>query len=160
MPLATRRAPPAPHASLEPPARPDAMLLAEGRALGRWIIGRPVDAEFVERYASAHAHLLLTTDDPGDRAVLAYAIAHPRLLPPLDAASALVRPQSILHRKALLMTAILEASPTHAEMFLPRTRGWAGLLALAAGVGIVTVMQLALGLPLLALLRRRARVAQ
>jgi len=130
-------------------------LRAEAAALGRHILGRPVDSEFVERYVAAHAHLPLEARDPGDAAVLDFALAHPVFLPCLDAAAALTRPEALLHRKAILLAAILEASPRYADQFLPRTVGWPGLLGLGLGIGMTTAFQLAVGLPVLALVGRR-----
>jgi hypothetical protein len=159
MPLATTSDPPYTPAAPRPvdTARHRVeSLRAEARTLGRWIVGRAIDEELVDRYAVAHAHLPLDGDGARDAALLAFALAHPRLLPALDAAAALVRPRAALHRKALLMTAILETSPQHAVAFLPHTRGWLALATLAASVGLTTAAQVAVGLPLLAVVERRA----
>lgn len=120
----------------------------EALALGRFIVRQPIGDEFVERYVAAHRHLPLQSDDPRERAVVAFAVAHPLALPCMEAAVALLRPHSLLHRKAILMTAILEASPTYADEFLPRRTGWPALVWLAARVGVTTAAQVAIGLPL------------
>lgn len=135
--------------------RAAAKLRTEAVTLGRFIVGRPIEVEFVDRYVAAHTHLAMEARQQGDDAVVNFAMAHPVLLPPLDAAAALVRPQSLLHKKALLMSAILEASPAYAAEFLPRQAGWIGLLGLIAHVGVVTICQLLIGVPLLTIVGRR-----
>jgi hypothetical protein len=135
---------------------PDALLRHEARALGRFIVGGEVAGELVERYVDAHRHLFTEPQSLADLGLVAFAVAHPILLPCLDAAAALAGPDALLHRKALLMAAILEASPRHADDFLPRTRGLAGLLALLLRVGVASAAHVAVGLPALLILRRRS----
>jgi len=130
-----------------------AALREEARVFGRFIAGGPVEHEFVERYVAAHAHLPIEVRDAADERVLTFAVAHPAALPALDAASALVWPHSLLHRKALLMAAILEASPRYADDFLPRRSSWGRLVLLVVSVGLSTAYQVARGLPLLLVLR-------
>jgi hypothetical protein len=139
----------------ERPPLSDDTLHAEALALGRFIVGRPIAPALVDRYVEAHRHLFEEEADGRDRELVAFAARHPRLLPSLDAALALTRPDALLHRKALLMAAILEASPDHADDFLPRTRSLAGLVALGARVGLRSAVEVAIGLPLLAVLGRR-----
>ena len=131
-------------------------LRAEAAAIGRFILKRPIEAEFIDRYVAAHEHLALRPSYRADATVLAFAMTHVATLPSLDAAAALVRPQALLHRKALLLTAILEASPRYADQFLPRTRSWLGLAALVARVGLATMFQIAVGVLILAMVERRA----
>jgi hypothetical protein len=135
---------------------PRSELRVEADALGRYVLGRPVPAELAERYVVAHDHVAMDESSPGDRAILRFALAHRAALPCLDAAAALVRPHSLLHRKALLMTAILEASPDAADDFLPRSVGWLRLITLGATVGVATIAQLTVGMPLLLVLQRRS----
>ncbi len=131
-------------------------LKAEARALGRFVLRREVEPEFIDRYAAAHAHLFTELQSPGDVALVSYAVRHERLLPCLDAAAALLRPESLLHKKALLMAAVLEASPRYAEEFLPRTRGLLGLCGLFVVLGFTTAVQVVIGAPLLWFVRSRA----
>jgi hypothetical protein len=132
------------------------VLKAEARALGWFILRCEVEPEFIERYAAAHEHLFTGPQLPADNALVFFATRHPRLLPCLDAASALLRPDSLLHKKALLMTGILEASPRYAEEFLPRKRGLLGLCTLFVGLGLTTAVQVAVGAPLLWYMRLRS----
>ena len=130
-------------------------LRAEARVLGRFVLGRDPEAEFAERYAAAHDHLFKELIPPGDRSVVAFAMRMPVLVPCVDAAAALFRPGSLLHRKALLMAAILEASPKYAEEFLPRTKGMSGLAWLVLWTGVVSAVQIAIGAPVIFIVGRR-----
>ncbi len=128
----------------------------EARALGRLILRRDVDAEFVDRYVEAHRHLLTGAQPPREVSLVRVAVARPVLLACLEAAVALVQPDSLLRKKSLLMAAILEASPRYADEFLPRPIGWVGLAFLAIRVGLGSAARLAVGLPALWILRRSA----
>src|SRR6185436_3863688 len=99
----------------------------EARLFGRFILGKPCDAEFIERYAAAHEHLFRDPPSRADASILKLAVKRPFLLPFLGAASALVARDGIFHKKSLLMAAILEASPRYADEFLPRPTGKARL---------------------------------
>lgn len=130
----------------------------EARALGRFILGAPVDAEFVERYAAAHAHVLrvLPPSRRGDAAIVALGVKRPALLPFLAAASAVRARDGLLHKKSLLMAAILEASPRYADEFLPRSTGPVRLVLMLGWTGAITAIQVAIGWPLLWMVGRRA----
>lgn len=128
---------------------PESQLRAEASVLGRFLVRRAVEPEFVDRYVAAHAFQFLDEHDARDRAILAWAVAHPSLLPCVDAALALRRPDALLHKKALLMAAILEASPAYVDEFLPRAIGVAGLAFLGLRLGLGTALHLAIGVPLL-----------
>ena len=136
------------------PTTPE-VLKAEARALGRLILRREVEQEFIDRYAAAHEHIFTEIQSPADVALVSFAVRHERLLPCLDAAAALLRPHSLLHKKALLMTAVLEASPRYADEFLPRKRSFLGLCGLFIVLGFTTAVQVVIGAPLLWLVRPR-----
>ena len=129
-------------------------LRREASALGRLVLRREIESEFVDRYVAAHTHLFTEALPSREAALVAFAMRHPMLLPSLDAAAALVRPGSLLHRKGLLMAAILEASPRYADEFLPRRAGVPQLVVLCVQTGITTLVRLAIGIPLLGLVGR------
>lgn len=105
----------------------NAHLIEEGRRLGRYLVGRPVPLEILARYQQAH--LKRAADLEGDSPALAMWRRRPWMLPMLDAACARWRPDDLLRRKLLAMTAILECTPRYADLFLPEHRGfWATLL--------------------------------
>ena len=132
------------------------MLKSEAQAFGRLILRLDVEPEFIDRYIAAHDHLFTGPQLPTEVAVVAFAMRYPRLLPCLDAAAALLRPESLLHKKALLMTAILEASPRYADEFLPRKRSLGGLCMLLVMLGFTTAVQVTVGALLLVFVRPRA----
>ena len=138
--------------SPSPSAAPavDPALIAEGRLLGRYILGAPPSEAAVLRYAEKT--LRLFAGDTTDFALLRYVARHPWTLPCLDAAAGLVEKDGALRRRLLVMLAILEATPEHAESFLPPEAGTPGPLVSSlrlAGWGAVCALQLAGGLILL-----------
>jgi hypothetical protein len=126
----------------------DAALLREAAVLTRLIVGRQADPEFAHRYVAAHRLLLPESIEPVDAALISMAMHRPWLLPCIDTALALRRPDALLHRKSMLMAAILEASPQFADDFLPRQTGLIALAWLGLRIGATTAVQLAIGLPI------------
>jgi SAM-dependent methyltransferase len=83
----------------------------------RYVLGRDIDARSVELYARAE-HAL---GYDGDDAIVRFAVERPWSLWPFDTALAVVRPDALLRRRLLLMTAVLEARPEYSAEFLPDT---------------------------------------
>lgn len=77
----------------------------------------------------------------------------PALLGPLDAATALLARDHPLRSALLKRTALLEATPAGAEHFLPRRAPLPWLLLQLGWLGARAIFKLAIGIPLLALLR-------
>ncbi len=127
-------------------------LAAEARVFGRYLVGREPPPELVERYAAADRRL--AGAGPG-AALVTFAREHPWSVGPLDAAAALVRPDSVLRAKLLRLAAILEASPTFAEEFLPASGSPVGAVVGLAAAGVAAAWQLTVGLPLLTILEMR-----
>ena len=129
----------------------------EARRLAHYLIGVAPSEELVERYARAHAEVL-RPPTPADRAVLAFVRAHPWSLPLLDAGTALVRGAPLLRRKLLVMMAILEATPEHADRTLPVDGLGLPRLALRLGrAGATAAVKLGAGAALALAVTRRAR---
>lgn len=132
-------------------------LRAEAVQLARYLAGVAPSEELVERYARAHAEVL-RPPTPADRAVLAFVRAHPWSLPLLDAGTALVRGAPLLRRKLLVMMAILEATPEHADRTLPVDGLGLPRLALRLGrAGATAAVKLGAGAALALAVTRRAR---
>ena len=140
------------------PAAPSAEAVAEAQAFGRYLVGRLPAPALVERYVAARATLFPADPDaPDERALVAFARRHPWSVGPLDAVCALLRPTGALRSRLLVMAAILEASPSGADDFLPRD---AGLPALAWRLGVsgtAVVLRVLAGLALWPLARRGGR---
>ena len=81
---------------------------------------------------------------PTDTGTYAAALRHPALLPYLDAYDAFFRPSSQLRQRLYLMFSILEASPDHTELFLPRQRSPWYVFALI-GHGVRGAYRLSIG---------------
>ena len=130
-------------------------LLEEGRRIGRYLAGRTPDEDLIRRYEQAAGLLLAGEVPPTDRAAAAYALRHPRSLPFLDAACAILRPHSLLRSKVLLMTALLEASPKHVDLFVPNAVSVVRFLFELAFYGTRAFLTLFIGLLIYPLAVRR-----
>lgn len=130
---------------------------AESALFSRYLLGVNAPPHLSERYDAACARLFPEPPAPADAALLSFARRHPWSIAPLDAAAALIRPGSLLRRKILVMAAILETTPDHADRFLPKARPVPALLLTIVWVGITSVVYAAIGLPLI-YLAQRARV--
>lgn len=121
----------------------------EAELVGRYLLnGKSPDAFSKAQYAAA----LQLRSDAGttrEQKQVAFAFRHPWGIGALDSALAFLQPNHLLRRKLLLMTAILETRPQHADLFLPKARsswyllviGWVGVRAIAkAFVGRVLLL--------------------
>ena len=126
---------------------PDGVGSIEAAAFGRYLVGREPTAELRARYLEACRVLFAETPPDG---ALWLARRSPWTIGPLDAAAALIRPESPLRKRLLTMAAVLEASPAHADEFLPRPMGAWALAGTALRVAWGCAWKLAIGAPLLA----------
>jgi hypothetical protein len=127
----------------------DTQLENEARLFTRYLVGREAH-KLVARYRDASRALFYQPANAAETAVVAYVHRHPWSLPFLEAASALLRPGSLLRNKVLMMGAILETSAAIAEEFLPRNVSLAGLVLRVLAGGTAAVVRTLLGAPLLA----------
>jgi hypothetical protein len=127
-------------------------LRAEALLFGRYLIGRDPSEALVDRYVRANETLFAGA---GDDAVLSYARRHPWSIAMLDAAEGLRNGrESLLRKKLLVMTAIVETTP---ELVDKTEQRGAGLPAIAWRVGVAgarTAVNAAAGLALRAVIRR------
>ncbi|GEM_PF-6980215 len=127
------------------PDAPDP-LIAEGRLLTRYVLGRTPPEDAAPRYAAAvraRLHPFPLRDPIGD-----FAIRHPLALPLLDAASGLAAPRSPLRTRLLIAAAITETMPQCAHDFLPRPMPRTALILTILGAALIASFKLLLGLPL------------
>lgn len=120
-------------------------LADECRVITRYLSDRFPDARLIHRYIEAHRILLGGPEDPVEIARMVFVHRNPWSLPFLDAASGLLRPHSLLRRKVLLMTALLEAAPEFTDLFVPREMSVPRLLWCMAGYGISSLAKLLVG---------------
>lgn len=151
--MTARPADAAPPSTREPDRE---QLRTEARALARYLLRLDPAPALVERYADACAVLFPDPPTRADDALLRFAVRHPRLIAPLDAAAAIVLPGALLRRRILVMAAILETTPEHAERFLPRARSPLALFLILLRTALAGALHVAVGLPLLVWARRSA----
>lgn len=137
------------HAAADPSAAD-----REACLFGHYLVGREPPSALARRYVEADR--VLFTRDAGlpEQRVMAFILRHPRSLPFVDAAAGLLRPDSLLRRKVLVMAAILETSTPFVDEFLPGRTTLTALLAVLATAGFLWTMQLVMGIPLLWLAER------
>jgi hypothetical protein len=130
----------------------DTDLRTEAHVFGRYLVGEPPSEALVERYRAAN-HCIPAVD--GDDEVVAYARRHPWSVSLLDAAAGLTAADSLLRRKLLVMTAIVETTPELAGKTEPRALGLPQLTLRLGIAGVRTALEAALGLALTAMVKRR-----
>lgn len=119
----------------------------ECRLFARYLIGVRATREIARRYRQAHVHRFDELEPPS--VALAYSLRHPRLLGFIESACGIARPEDVLRRKLLVMSAILETMPEHADLFLPRHIPLFPLLARLGWNSSRAIVKAAVGLFLL-----------
>jgi hypothetical protein len=124
----------------------ESSLRVEADRFSRYLVGRSVSDALIDRYVAAMA--TAPADVGRDAAHSRFVARHPSMLGFVDGGVALLRRNSTLRWKLNVMSAIIEASPDHADAFLPDRRGWSSappvLIALVraairSAVGVVLV---------------------
>jgi len=123
----------------------DTALDSEARILGRYLVGGTPEPAVMARYCAACRALWPAPPGARDAALLDFVRRRPWSVGPLDAAAALLDPGGLLRSKVLVMSALLEATPAHADDFLPRSASAPALLWRLASSGTVAVLQAAVG---------------
>jgi hypothetical protein len=131
------------------------VLAAEARLFGRYLVGREPEPAVVERYVAANRTLFTEPLASEDAAALAFVQAHPWSVGMLDGASGLLRPGGALRSKILVMAAILETTPEHADEFLPRQVGPVALMVKVGAAGVRAVAEAIAGAVLLRTVARK-----
>jgi hypothetical protein len=126
-------------------------LRTEAIVFGRYLVDREPSEALIERYCRGN-EMLLDGEDP----IVRFAREHPWAVGMLDASAGLFDSGSLLRKKLLLMTAIVETTPELAtrtepvDAGLPRLALRLGLAGVRAAAHVVT------GLALTAVVKRRA----
>ena len=138
-------------AGVRSPNNADQSIAADFKLIAGYLFDADPPAELTDRYVAAHRELF------GDVAAPEWEFVrrHPRALPYLDAATGMLARQSLLRKKVLLASAILEASPAYADFFVAGVEGRIRILGLLAWQSALGVGKLALGAPLLLAVRRK-----
>ena len=135
-------------------------LKREAAIFARYLVGRDIRSELASRYMQAEQCLPRKELHPLDQRLVEFAVARPWSLAPLDAACALLRPQSLLREKLIRLAAVLEASPEFADEFLPESRGLCRTLLRLVWIGTVGVAEFLIGAALLKVLDVRGRAVE
>jgi hypothetical protein len=120
----------------------------EAELLGRYLVGCPPPPKLVARYGEAERAIWKAPAPAAEASLVAFVRRHPWSIGFLDAAAALLQPSGRLRGKVLVMSAVLETSPTFADEFLPRTKPRGSLVLHVAAAGAVAAAQAVLGLAL------------
>ena len=124
--------------------------MREAELFSRYLVGAAASPALCERYLRALRVLDLTPGDAADAWALERALRWPWAIGPLDAACALRRPGWALRRRLVLMSAILEASTAHTQEYMAQQRGAISVIAVCVVEGVAGVVNLAIGMVLLA----------
>ena len=126
----------------------------EAQVFARYLVGRMPPPDLVERYRDASRAISSAAAPPGEEALVAFVRRHPWAVGPLDAVTSVLHPGGHLRSKILIMAAVLEASPTFADDFLPRSVSRAALAWQLVAGGAAASVQVLVGLVLLPIARR------
>ena len=133
----------------------DDELRNEAILCGRYLVDREPSEDLIERYARAN-EVLFAGGTAVDQEVLDFARRHPWSIAMLDASSGVIGGNSLLRKKLLLMTAIVETTPELVERTEPRSVDLPRLALHVGAAGVRTVFNVVSGLALQLVLRRRA----
>lgn len=134
-----------------PPSTPPPVSPREAERFSRYLVGEAASPALCARYALGVAKLGLYPTGKADAWALSLAQRRGWTIGPLDAACAMLHADWALRRRLILLSAVLEASPAHAEAYLAPARGTLSVLALCVVEGVLGVYNLLLGLILLAI---------
>jgi hypothetical protein len=127
-------------------------LRSEAILFGRYLVGRDLSEELIERYVRANETLgLSTVADP----VIEHARRHPWSLAMLDASAGVLGGDSLLRKKLLVMTALVETTPELVDRTEPTSVSLPRLAVRVGTAGARTAFNVMSGLALRLMLRRR-----
>jgi nucleoside-diphosphate-sugar epimerase len=122
-------------------------LAAECMVFARYLIGQGPPQELVERYIVANRILLGEEESGPEEHELRFVRLNPSALPFIDAAAGLLKPESLLRKKLLVMTAILEATPIYTGSFLRKPGRPLALIGKLLWQGVLSAAKITLGIP-------------
>ena len=130
-------------------------LRTEAIVFGRYLVDCEIGEDLIDRYCRANEELF--AHEVPDSAV-DYARAHPWAIAMLDAAEGIAALRggepSLLRKKLLVMTAIVETTPAYVKWTEPRAAALPELIVRLGVAGAKTAINVAAGLALLAVVKR------
>ena len=105
-------------------------LRSEAELFARYLLGPAaiISSDVLERYADGCLTLFDAPAAPDDVAVVDFVQRYPWALASVDAAAALLCPQTLIRKKLLLLLAVLETTPAHVDSFTSVSRSRAGIV--------------------------------
>jgi hypothetical protein len=95
----------------------------EAEIFGNYLLGKVPDEKSILLYVEA-MHLRPAPAMGKDKKILEFILKRPRSIGMIDSALAFSKRKSVVRRKILFMSAILETRPQYAELFLQQERSW------------------------------------
>lgn len=125
--------------------------MTEANILTEYLLGKGVSQKEEALYNDAMLQLNIELTEE-EQSVWEYMFRNKWTIPCIDGALALTEPNGNIRRKIFILLAILEASPEHAERFLPRRFNLFYIFKIIF-TGIVAVLRAITGLLILKLIR-------
>ena len=121
-----------------------ALLDKEAQVIATYLLGKKANGQVINLYQQAMQVLELNYINK-DRKILQLLMKRRYLLPYLDAGLAILRPNSVVRQKILVMSAIIETQPQYASLFLNQKRSFFYLFTIA-WVGTRSILKAILGI--------------
>lgn len=125
--------------------------MTEANILTKYLLNTPISANEEHLYNEAMTQLAIELTEE-EQNIWEYMFRHKWTIPCIDGALALTKPNGNIRRKIFIMLAILEASPEHAERFLPRKFNLFYIFKIIF-TGVVAILRAITGLFILKLIR-------
>jgi hypothetical protein len=122
--------------------------------ISRYLIGVDPPQEFKDRYRAGQRALFGEESLESAEPEMKFFRAHPWALPYLDAGAVVLNRESILRKKIILMTAILEASPAYAEFFLHAPEGPLKVWCSLVWQSVRSIVKMIIAVPVFLVARR------
>lgn len=96
----------------------------EGVILGSYLLGGKIPSEKSLQLYQKFLSLRKSKAPAHEEKIFSFALKNKWAIGMLDSALAFKAPESLLRKRLLAMTAILETQPEYASLFLPSEHGW------------------------------------
>ncbi|HTL82663.1 MAG TPA: hypothetical protein VL651_13210 [Bacteroidia bacterium] len=96
----------------------------EGLVFGKYLLGGKIPSERSLDLYVKFAGLRKSDATPREKKILSFAARNRWAIGMLDSALAFSKKESLLRKRLLAMTAILETQPEYAHLFLPEEKNW------------------------------------
>lgn len=122
----------------------------EALVFGSYLISQKLSPNTIQIYQKACSQLKLTQSNR----VVDLCVRFPRLIGFLEAAIAILAPNHLLRKKLIVLSAIIETTPDHHQLYLPKNYSVFFVVRLCR-LGLKIVFQASIGIPLFLVLEKR-----